>query len=199
MACLLLVSYSLTAQVQPAKKSKVLTPYVESMYNLGCGFKNPISYTIGVQQSLTRKLSLSYDINYWTTPYENYCCDVYSIGKYSALTPSVKLTWYAGKRKDRGFFFGAGLGYMFAKDRGTEQPYTFDPVTNQMVVNKTDPVTKGKWDFNSIAPSFSWGVTFRAFHLPVSIVNENYFGKTTYGWQAVSTGVGLRIGLGKRK
>ena len=194
MACMLLVSYALTAQ-QPAPKSKAITPYAEVLYNFGCGFSNPFAFTAGIQQSVARKWSVSYDINYWSTPYENYCCDVYSKGKYSALTPSVKLTWHAGKEKDRGFFMAAGLGYMFARDRGTEQDYSVNPSTNEVVISKT--AITGNWDFNSLAPSFNWGVTIKAFHLPVSIINENYFAKTTVGWQTVSAALGIRIGFRK--
>jgi hypothetical protein len=196
LICVLFMVNTLNAQRQPATKLNKFTPVVEVQYGLGiCGASNPVSFTAGLQKPLTRKLTMSYDVNYWNTSYETYCCDVYSKGKYSAIIPSVKLTWNAGKRKDRGFFAGVGLGYIFAKDRGTEQSYSITPGTNEMIFNKS--AVAGNWDFNSIAPSFSWGVGLKIFHLPVSIVNTNYFAKTTLGWGPVSTSIGFRIGLRK--
>jgi hypothetical protein len=192
----LFIACNVNAQDQPAPKTNKLTPFIEVQYNLGlCGESNPLSFTAGLQKSLTRKLTLSYDINYWNTSYENYCCNVYSKGKYIAVIPSVKLTWNAGKRKDRGFFAGVGLGYIFAKDRGTEQSYSTTPGTNEMVFTKS--AVAGNWDFNSIAPSFSWGVGLKVFRLPVSFVNTNYFAKSTLGWGPVSTSAGIRIGFRK--
>jgi hypothetical protein len=194
LACILSVSFSLIAQDQSDSKSNRITPYAEVHYNLGCGISNPISFAAGIQQPITNKLAVLYDINYWSTPYENDCCDTYSKGKYSAFISSVKMTWYAGKRKERGFFMGAGLGYIFAKDRGTEQSYLFNPASEK-VLDTT--VVHGSWDFNSFAPTLHWGLGFRIFHLPVKLVNEIYFARTTIGWGPVSATTGIRVGFRK--
>jgi hypothetical protein len=196
---LLFICAGLVASAQETNSLKTprFTPFIEASYGMGlCGESNPLAFTGGVRQSLSRKLSLVYDINVWSTPYEVYCGDIYSKGKYTAITPSVKLLYYLGKREGHGFFIGAGVGYIFAKDRGTEQPYTFDG-SSEPVIGKD--ITKGKWDFNSIAPSLTFGYQFSICKLPVSIVSTTYIAKTTCGWQAVQSGIGLNIGLKKRK
>jgi hypothetical protein len=191
------ITIIIRAQETKPVKSPGIIPYVEAAYGLGlCGESNPVSFSAGIRQPLSRKLSLVYDINYWSTRYENFCCDVHSIGKYSALTPSVRLLYYLGKGESRGFFVGGGIGYMFAKDRGTEQPFTYNTV-GERIYSKSP--TAGNWDFNSVAPSVTFGVAFSIARLPVSINSTSYFAKTTYGWQAVSSGIGLNIGLKKRR
>lgn len=185
----------LLAQQNNSTKTLGIVPYVETSYGLGlCGESNPISFSAGIRQPLSRKLSLVYDVNFWSTPYENYCCDIYSKGKYTAVTPSVRLLYYTGKKPNRGFFAGGGIGYMIAKDRGTEQSYEYNG--SNIVLSKN--ATPTNWDFNSIAPSVTFGYEFRIARLPVAINSTSYFAKTTCGWQAVSSGIGLNIGLRKR-
>lgn len=180
----------------PTKPSGII-PFVEVAYGVGlCGESNPLSYTAGIKQPLSRKLSLIYDINVWSTPYEIYCCDIYSKGRYTAVTPSVKLQYNLGKRPGRGFFMGAGIGYMIARDRGTEQPFTYG-APGEMIFTKSP--TETNWDFNSIAPSVNFGYEFRIGSMPMAITSTTYFAKTTCNWQAVSSGIGLRIGFKKRK
>jgi len=92
---------------------------------------------------------------------------------------------------------GVGLGYMFAKDRGTEQSYTEDKLSGSIVYSTE--ITAGKWDFNSLAPSFNIGVGFRVLRFPVSLQTVYYFAKTTEGWMAVAGGAGVKIGLKRYK
>ncbi len=188
-------SLSLLAQDKGASVNKLLTPYVEVLAG-GC-VKNPFSFMAGVQKPLKNHLALSYDIHYWNTKYECYCDDVYSKGHFISVTPSVKVTYYTGKKEGNGLMAGIGLGYMFAKDRGTEQAYSYDLLTNKNILAKE--MTNGKWDFNSIAPSFSLGVGFRLLKLPVAMQSVYYFAKTTDGWMATAGGMGIKVGLRRYK
>jgi len=192
--CLFVFCSSGYSQQKKAQNTKAVTPYAESSWLLGlCGYNsNAVAFTTGIEKKAAKHLAISYDIHYWKTNYENYCCDVYSEGRYSIIIPSVKIKFDPGK-PNKGFFIGAGLGYVFAKDRGTEEPYSYDPVTKGRIMS--GKVTNGNWDFNSLSPSFNWGVGFRIKGFPVSVINSNYFGKTTEGWHDISTGVGLKLGF----
>lgn len=198
IACLPLIFFiaaNVSAQVTKKQKNNAITPFIESSYQLGlCGEYNPVGFMAGIDKPLAKYLVISYDIQFWKTAYEVYCCDVYSKGDYMQIIPSVKIKFDPGK-PNKGFFIGGGLGYVFARDRGTEQPYFSDTVTG--IKTFSGEVKQGNWDFNSIAPSFILGVGFKIKGFPAAIVSTNYFGKTTWGWGPVSTGVGFRVGLNK--
>jgi hypothetical protein len=187
-------SSSLIAQENTAKKTDGLIPYAGFFYG-GCDVSIPFSFVAGIQQPLKKHLSISYDVHYWNSDYECYCDDTYSKGHFVSMTPSVKFIYNTGKKTGNGFFTGVGIGYMIATDKGTEQPYIRDNLTNTMVTGKD--IVNGRWNFNSIAPSMIFGVGFRIFHLPVAINNTYYFAKTTDGWGAVTGGIGLKVGLRK--
>src|SRR5262249_33638532 len=146
-----------------AKEKKPLMPYV-GLTAVGCGVSNPFSLLAGVQQPFKKHLMLVYDVHYMNTNYENNCNDVLSKGHFSSFIPSVKMQLYSGKKQGRGLLAGVGLGYMFARDRGTEQQYTIDPVSKEKAL--AGEIKHGNWDFNSIAPSFTFGAGFRLFKLP---------------------------------
>lgn len=188
---LFIISSNISAQEKKEQKTNVITPFTEVLYGVGlCGESNAFSFTGGIEKPVARHLTVSYDIHYWKTDYETYCCDVYSKGAYSLVIPSVKIRYDPGKR-NKGFFVGAGLGYVFAKDRGTEQPYSFNYGTT--TIGKE--ITYGNWDYQSISPSFNWGIAFKLSRFPVALVNTNYFAKTPWGWGPVATGIGLRLGF----
>jgi hypothetical protein len=187
----------INAQDKATAEKKPLTPYA-GVYAGGCVY-NPFSFVAGVQQNLRSHFTIAYDVHYWNTGYECYCDDMYSKGKFSSFTPSVKMLYNSGKQEGRGFVAGLGLGYMFAKDRGSEVPYTYDANTNTYSYQKEKEVTDGNWDFNSIAPSFSIGAGFRVFKLPVTFQSIYYFAKTTDGWMAAAGGAGFTIGFRKLK
>lgn len=193
----LILMAGIRAQDKAAAAKKPLTLYV-GVFAGGC-VDNPFSFLGGVQQDLRTHLTIAYDLHYWNTGYECYCDDKYSNGKFSSVTPSVKVLYNTGKQKGRGFVAGLGLGYMFAKDRGSEVPYTYDGVTNTYTYQTEKQNNNGKWDFNSLAPSFSIGAGFRAFKLPVTFQSIYYFAKTTDGWMAAAGGAGFTIGLRKIK
>lgn len=184
------------AQQEKTAVSNPLTPYVGVMAG-GC-VDNPFSFKAGVQKNLKPRIAVSFDLHYWNTGYECYCDSMYSKGKFRSFTPSVKMAYNTGKREGMGFTIGVGLGYMFARDRGTEQPYSYDVANNINVLNTKD-IADGNWDFNSIAPSFSLGVGFRVLKVPVTFQSEYYFAKTTEGWMATAGGVGFKIGLRRYK
>lgn len=166
---------------------------MEFSYQLGlCGEKNPFSFILGMEKPVAKHLSVSTDIHFWKTDYETYCCDIYSKGTYRSVIPSIKFKFDPGK-PNKGFFIGGGLGYIIAKDRGTEQPYVYNASTGTKTVS--GEITHGKWDFQSFSPSFSWGVAFKIKYISMSLVNTNYFGNTTQSWTDVATGVGLRLGF----
>ncbi|MCX6316666.1 MAG: hypothetical protein NTW29_05220 [Bacteroidetes bacterium] len=187
----------LQAQDNSAKQKNPLVPYA-SVYAGGC-VDNPFSFAAGVQQKLRDHLTIGYDVHYWNTGYECYCDDKYSKGKFSSITPSVKLLYNTGKKEGRGFVAGVGLGYMFAKDRGSEVPYTYDPMTSTYIYQQDKALHDANWDFNSIAPSFSIGAGFRLFKLPVTFQTIYYFAKTTDGWMPAAGGTGFTIGFRKLK
>src|SRR5688572_17629350 len=135
------------------KEQKTFTPYV-AVYAGGC-VDNPFQFAAGIQKPLQKHLTIAYDIHYWKTGYECFCEDTYTKGDYRSITPSVKIIYNTGKREGRGFMAGLGLGYMFAKDRGTEQTYLYDEIEKKYTYGN---MTAANWDFNSIAPSFSLGV-----------------------------------------
>ncbi|MGQ0739475.1 MAG: hypothetical protein ACT4OJ_10480 [Bacteroidota bacterium] len=197
-ACLLplfFIALNMTAQATKKQKKNAVTPFFETTYQLGlCGEYNPVGFIAGIEKPLAKHLVISYDVQFWKTAYEVYCCDIFSQGNYMQVIPSVKVKFDPGK-PGKGFFAGGGLGYVFARDRGTEQAYESDPVTGAKTFSSE--VKQGNWDFNSIAPSFSWGVGFKIKGFPAAIINTNYFGKTTWGWGPVSAGVGFRFGLSK--
>ncbi len=186
---------SLAAQDKTVTVKQPLTPYITVLAG-GC-VDNPFSFTAGVQKNIRERLTLSGDVYYWNTGYECYCDDLYSKGKFRSVTPSVKLTYNTGKKEGNGFIAGVGLGYMFAKDRGTEQSYTYNATTNVYELGKG--ITDGNWDFNSIAPSVTLGVGFRVLKVPVAFQSVYYFAKTSDGWMAAAGGAGFKIGLKRYK
>ena len=186
--------FTISAQDKKSSETKPLTPYISVLAG-GC-VANPFSFIAGVQKPIQQHINISYDIHYWNTKYECFCDDIYSKGHFVSVTPSVKITYNTGKKGGNGLVAGIGLGYMFAKDRGTEQTYMSDPVTSIKTVS--NEIVPGKWDFNSIAPSFSLGVGFRVLKLPVVFNSVYYFAKTTTeGWVAAAGGVGFKIGFKK--
>lgn len=173
---------------------KSFTPYA-AVYAGGC-VDNPFQFVLGLQKPLQQHLTIGYDIHYWKTGYECYCDDMYSKGDFRSITPSVKIIYNTGKEEGRGLTAGIGLGYMFAKDRGTEQSYLYNEAAKTYTYGDA---AAAKWDFNSIAPSFTVGVGFRVFRLPVSFNSIYYFAKTTEGWMATAGGVGFKVGFKKIK
>ena len=190
---LIIYSSAISQENIPPKKDMVV-PYVGFMAG-GCGVSNPFSFVAGIRQVKNSHFSILYDVHYWNTKYECYCDDTYSRGRFSSITPSVKLALSTGKKEGKGVFAVVGLGYMIAKDRGTEQSYTPASPTSEAIVGKD--IVKGEWDFTSIAPSMALGVNFRILHHSVSISNTYYFAKTTEGWGAVTGGIGITVGLKK--
>jgi hypothetical protein len=178
---------NISAQEKKSKKSNQITPFTEVLAGVGiCGESNVFSFIGGIEKPVAKHLTVSADVHYWKTDYETYCCDVYSKGTYSSVIPSIKMKFDPGKR-NKGVFAGIGLGYVFAKDRGTEQPYSVETgVTGK-------DITYGNWDFNRIAPSFSWGVGFKISRYPVALTNTNYFANTPWGFGSISSGIGLRV------
>jgi len=191
MTCLAFTSV-VPAQNGKIKEKNKLVPYAGIIYG-GCGVSNPVSFLAGVDKQFKPHLTVSYDLHYMNTNYECNCDDVYSKGHYSSFTPSIKLSFNSGKKTGRGLIGGVGLGYMFAKDRGTEEKYAVDPSTQKSVLS--GKVVNGNWDFNSISPSVLFGVGFRILKLPVSFYNTFYFAKTTEGWNPVAGGVSCKIGF----
>ena len=179
------------AQQEKIPVDKTIVPVVGSLA-VGC-VTNPFSFTAGIQQSLKQHLRISYDIHFWNTRYEDYLDNIYSKGHFIATTPSVKLLFNTGKRTGSGLVLGLGLGYMIAHDRGTEQAYAFDSTTNTRIIDKA--LRQANWDFNSIAPSVTFGYGFRLLRFPVTINNVYYFGKDTKGWAALAGGMGITFGL----
>jgi hypothetical protein len=184
---------SISSHGQSEKQSKYV-PYA-AFYAGGCDETNPFQFMGGVQKQLAKHISIGYDVLFWKTKYESYCDERYSKGEYTSITPAVKLITNSGKEEGRGLMVGVGIGYVFAKDRGVEQSYKTDPLTGN---NKLGgELVQGKWDFNSLSPSFDLGVGFRIAHFPVSIHSGYYFAKTTEGWMPVAGGVGLKFGFRK--
>jgi hypothetical protein len=182
---------TLSAQEKQEPEKIGIIPYTNVLAG-GC-VSNPFSFTIGVQQPLKTHISIAYDVHYWNTDYECYCDDTYSKGHFTSFTPSVKFIYNTSKRTSAGLFAGIGLGYMFAKDRGTEQSYSYNQETNTSEIGKD--IKNGNWDFNSISPSFTLGVGFRVLRFPMAINNTYYFAKDTKGWGAIAGGAGIKIGF----
>jgi hypothetical protein len=185
---LIITSFNATGQ----DNKKTFTPYV-AVWAGGC-VDNPFQFAVGIQKPIQSHFSIAYDVHYWKTGYECYCEDMYSKGNFRSITPSVKVIYNTGKKEGRGLMASLGLGYMFAKDRGTEQTYVYDESSKTYTYGISNDA---KWDFNSIAPSFSIGVGFRVFKLPVSLNSGYYFAKTTDGWLPVAGGAGFKIGFRK--
>ena len=176
-----------------AQEKKNYNPFV-AVYAGGC-VSNPFQFVAGLQKELKTHWSLVYDVHYWNTRYECYCEDsMYSKGKFQSVTPSIKINYNTGKKRGRGLIAGLGLGFIIAKDRGTEQSYLYDENIKSYVLGQSQP---GKWDFAGIAPSFNLGIGFRVFHLPVSLNTGYYFAKTTEGWEPVGGGAGFTVILKK--
>jgi hypothetical protein len=170
-------------------------PFIETSYQLGlCSEENPVAFIFGAEKYISKHFSVTADVHAWKTDYAMMCDDVLSSGTYRAFIPSIKLKLDPGK-KYKGFFISAGIGYAFAKDRGTDETFSVNATTGV----KSSSVTAGNWDFNSISPNFSWGFAMKLFRFPVVISNTNYFAKT--GWEGfegmtpIATGVGLKLGL----
>jgi hypothetical protein len=190
----LLASSLILAQKDSTKKKNRVIAYAGIIVG-GCDISIPVTVLAGVEKQLRPHLNISYDIHYMNTDYECTCDDRYSKGHYSSVIPSVKFYFNSGNKRDRGVIVGVGLGYIFAKDRGIEEEYTTDPATQKMTLSGN--ALPGKWDFNSICPSITYGVGFRLFKLPVTFSNIFYFAKTTEGWNAVAGGVGFKLGFRK--
>jgi hypothetical protein len=191
-----LIAFCIPAAAQQKKTIlKGYTLYVGALAG-GCGISNPVQFLGGIEKPLQEHLAIAYDVHYWNTAYECYCDDTYSAGKYRSVTPSVKIQYNTGKRAGRGLMLGVGLGYMFTKDRGKEQSYRLDNETG--LYARLGELRDGRWDFYSIAPSFSVGVGFRLFRVPVTVQSSYYFAKTTEGWMAAAGGMGVKIGLTRK-
>jgi len=77
--CLLIFATIPVFSQQDKTVRKPLTPYVEVLAG-GCVY-NPFSFIAGVQRPLTNHLSISYDVHYWNTGYEDQYEGVLSKGK----------------------------------------------------------------------------------------------------------------------
>jgi hypothetical protein len=182
---------SAAAQEKSGSSKNSFVPFAGVLAG-GC-VDNPVAFMAGADKALNKHLTLTYDVHFWNTGYECYCADIYSVGKYTSFTPSVKLSFSTGRQAGRGLIAGVGLGYMFARDRGTEQTYTYDGVKG--IAIKGDKVTPGNWDFNSLAPSVTFGLGVRILKLPVTFHSTYYFANTTEGWMPAAGGVGLKLGF----
>lgn len=194
-AIFMVLSSSVIAQETTSRPGTITSPYAGILFG-GCGVSNPVSFLAGIQQTKHTHFSILYDIYYWNTSYHDYSDNVFSKGHFSSLAPSVKFVYSTGKKPGNGLFAGLGMGYMIARDRGTEQPYITDPNTSATILNNKD-IVSGKWDFNSISPSMTFGIGFRLFHFPIALNNTYYFAKTTTGWDAVAGGIGLKMAFRK--
>ena len=195
LAGLFIICSNISAQEKKEQRTNVITPFMEISNQFGvCGASNPFAFIAGIEKPVAPHFAVSTDIHYWKTAYETYCCDVYSKGTYTSVIPSVKIRFDPGKQQ-KGFFIGVGLGYVFAKDRGTEQPYLYNSTTGTKTIGAE--ITNGKWDFQSISPSFNWGLAFKISRFPLAFVNTTYFAKTSEGSGPVATGVSLRFGFRK--
>jgi hypothetical protein len=184
-----MLGYCLHAQ--DAKTTKY-TPYA-SIIAGGC-VNMPLSFNAGIDRQIKPHFTLSYDLHFWNTKYESYCGDMYSKGRFTSITPSVKVSYYSSKKPGRGLIATLGLGYMFARDRGIEQPYKTN-TENGSIELVNEEIRPGNWDFNSLAPNFGIGFGFRLFKLPIQLHQTYYFANTTEGWMPAAGGVGVKIGL----
>ncbi|MBL7730451.1 MAG: hypothetical protein JNM88_04670 [Chitinophagaceae bacterium] len=191
----LITCFTFSAITILGQEKKPFTPTVSVLAG-GC-VDNPFQLMAGVQKNLNSHFKISYDLHFWNTGYECYCDDTYTTGRFTSFTPSVKITYSTGKRQGSGLIGGIGLGYMFARDRGFEQTYTKDAATQTTELSKDR--TPGNWDFSSIAPSATIGVSFRLFRYPVVLHNTYYFARTTEGWMPAAGGAGFTFGFRKIK
>jgi hypothetical protein len=189
--CLVFLSQLLAQNKDSTQQKNLFVPYV-AVDLVGC-VSNPFSFTAGVQQVNASHFNVAIDVHYWSTNYECYCDDIYSKGHFSSITPSVRLVFNTGKKMEQGFVASIGLGYMFAKDRGTEQPYTRDDASSNNIL--TGKAVYGNWDFNSLAPSISAGLNVKLLHLPFTFGYILYMAKSTKGWEPEAGGIGVKIGL----
>jgi hypothetical protein len=189
--CSALVSQLLAQNEDSTKRKDLYVPYVT--VSLEACFSNPFSFTAGVQQVKESHFNVAIDVHYWSTNYECSCDDLYSKGHFSSITPSVRLVFNTGGKMEQGFVASLGLGYMFAKDRGIEQPYVRDNTTGNNIL--TGKAVYGKWDFNSLAPSISAGLNVKLLHLPFTFGYILYMAKSTKGWEPEAGGIGVKIGL----
>ena len=192
-----LKKYTVSQKASATLKSKWV-PVIGSSYQLGLwGEENPVAFTAGVEKFVSKHIAVTGDVFFWRTNWESWCDqDVRSVGKYTAVIPSVKFRYDPGKQY-KGFFIGAGIGYVVARDKGTEQPFVTDASSG--IKNPQSAPTPADWSYNGVAPSFSLGFSFKVHHVPVTVINTNYFAKTTFGFEDIATGVGLNIGLAKVK
>jgi len=186
---------SIVAQTNDDQQKNLFVPYA-AVNLVGC-FSNPFSFTAGVQQVKESRFNVAVDVHYWTTNYDCYCDDVYSKGHFRSITPSVRLVFNTGGKMENGFVASVGLGYMFAKDRGSEQSYINDNVTgNNILIGKA---VTGKWDFNSLAPSASVGLNLKILHIPFSFGYILYVAKSSKGWEPEAGGIGIKVGMHRFK
>jgi len=191
MGLLLVLLPSLFAQTNNDKQKPLFVPYAGVTAG-GC-VSNPFQFTAGVQKMTKSHFNLATDVLYWNTNYEDYYEGVYSKGHFTSITPSVRVVFNSGRKMGTGFVASVGLGYMFAKDRGIEQPYITDEVNGGNIL--TGKAVNGKWDFNSIAPSASFGVNVRILRIPFTFGYNLYFAKSTRGWEPEAGGIGVKVGL----
>lgn len=186
---------SVLAQTNNEKQKPLFVPY--AAVNLVSCFSNPFSFTAGIQKVTESRLNVAADVHYWSTNYECNCDDVYSKGHFRSITPSVRLVFNTGGKMENGFVASVGLGYMFAKDRGSEQTFITDNTTGEHHLSGK-PVN-GKWDFNSIAPSASVGLNLKIFRIPFSFGYLLYIAKSTKGWEPAAGGIGMKVGIHRFK
>jgi len=186
---------SIFAQTTDEKQKPLFVPYA-AVYAGGC-VSNPFQFNAGVQKLTKSHFNLAADMHYWNTNYEDYYEGVYSKGHFTSITPSVRLVFNSGRKMGTGFVASVGLGYMFARDRGTEQPFISDEGNGSNIL--TGKAINGKWDFNSIAPSVSFGVNVRIFRMPFTFGYMLYFAKSTTGWDAQAGGIGVKVGMHRFK
>lgn len=182
----------ISAQSENENKPRSLTPYIGTVAG-GCGIDNPFSFFAGMEKQKAKHISFAYDIYYQKTDYTCYCDDMYSEGNFRAIVPSFKIVFNSGKKNGKGLIAGVGLGYMFAKDRGTEQSYSTDPLTSKRTLSGN--IVNGNWDFSSISPSITIGAGIRLLRFPVSGIFTVYYANTTEGWGPVTGGAGIKIGF----
>ena len=103
--CLLIFfTIPLFSQHPDKPASRALTPFVGVLAG-GCVY-NPFSFIAGVQRPITNNFSISYDVHFWNTRYKDQYDGVLSKGKWTSVTPSVKITYSTGKKE------GTGLGML---------------------------------------------------------------------------------------
>lgn len=166
-----------SAQKRKVDSTNTLIPFTGILWVPG--YNNPFSFLAGVQKPVYKHLTAVADIHYWKTNYENYSNGMYSKGRFTTITPSVKLIYNTGKHTGKGFYLGFGLGYMFVTDKNTGQP------------NYNSEINR----FGSLSFSVNFGFGFRIYRLPVSINNSYYIANDGYIWGTLAGGSGIIIGL----